>query len=237
LFTGASELDAIDYWTNVVLESAEIDALHVARYVRAPQFPEGLGMEDNYRALADEARQGALRDNRPFWDVLLRLAARKGELTDDLLARASKSHPREMDLFSIAASEIRIGALRRLVNESAEGEVCVMASKVSLVSGQMKHFPMMDLRCEVGAMPLRSVEQLANWLLPGGYSLFASGRSYHLVGTELISGSSLSNFLVRSLYAGDLVDRKYITHHLERGFCTLRISSSGQGGVPDRIQP
>lgn len=230
-------MDAIDYWADVVLKSAEIDALHVARYVRAPRFPDGFGTNGNYRDLADEARQGALRDNRPFWDVLLRLAARKGELTNDLLARASKSHPREMDLLSIAASEIRIGALRRLVDESAEDEVFVMASRVSLVGGQTKHFPMMDLRCEVGVVPLRSVERLANWLLPGGYSLFASGSSYHLIGTELISGSALSNFLVRSLYAGDLVDRKYITHHLERGFCTLRISSAGQGGSPVRIRP
>lgn len=230
-------MDAIDYWTDVVLESTEIDALHVARYVRAPRFSEGFGTDGKYCALADEARQGALRDNRPFWDVLLRLAARKGELTDDLLARASKLHPREMDLFSIAASEIRIGALRRRVDESSRDEVFVMASKVSLVNGQTRHFPMMDLRCEVGAVPLCSVERLANWLLPGGYALFASGRSYHLIGTELISGYALSNFLVRSLYAGDLVDRKYITHHLERGFCTLRISSSGQGSWPVRIRP
>lgn len=230
-------MDAIDYWTDVVLGCADIDALHVAHYVRAPRFPEGFGTEGNYHALADEAQQGALLDNRPFWDVLLRLAARKGELTDDLLARASKPHPCEMDLLSIATEEIRNGALRRLVDESVESEVFVMVSKVSMVSGQTMHFPMMDLRCEVGAVPLRSVEQLANWLLPGGYSLFASGRSYHLVGTEPISGSALSNFLVRSLYAGDLVDRKYIAHHLERGFCTLRISSSGQGSCPIRIRP
>lgn len=192
-------------------------------------------MNGNYRALADEARLGALLDNRPFWDVLLRLAARKGELTDDLLARASRPHPCKMDLISIPASEIRSGALRRLVDEAAKEEVFVIASKVSLLSNQMMHFPMMDLRCEVGSIPLCSVEKLANWLLPRGYSLFASGRSYHLVGSELMSESALSNFLIRSLYAGDLVDRKYISHHLERGFCTLRIFSSGPGGCPVRI--
>lgn len=225
-------MDSIDHWTRVVLESAEIDALHVGRYELAPKFPEGLGTEGNYHTLAEEARQSALRDNRPFWDVLLHLAARKGELTDDLLARASKSHPHEINLFPIAASEIRAGALRRLVEKSAEDEVIVIASKVSLVNGQTKHFPMMDLRCEISAVPLRSVERLAHWLLPGGYALFASGRSYHLIGSELVSGSALSNFLVHSLFAGDLVDRKYIAHHLERGFCTLRISSSRQGGSP-----
>jgi hypothetical protein len=225
-------LDVIAYWAHVVSQSAEIDTLHVGRYVRAAKFPEGFCMDGDYRPLAEEAQRGALRDDRPYWDVLLHLAARKGGLSDDLLARASKSHPQKMDLYPISASEIRTGALRRLVAQSTKDEVIVMASKVSLKNGQTKHFPMMDLRCEVTAVPLRSVKQLANWLLPGGYALFASGRSYHVIGSEPVSGSALSKFLVHSLYAGDLVDRKYIAHHLERGFCTLRVSPSRQHGSP-----
>ncbi len=225
-------MDAINYWTQIVSESDEVDTLYVGRYIHAPRFPEGLGEDDDHRQLAENAHQSALREDKPYWDSLLRIAARKGMLNAVLLARASKSHPQKMHLFPIAASEIRTGALRRLIEQSNTDEVVVMASKVRLVNGQTKHIPMMDLRCQVDTIPLRSVEQLAKWLLPSGFALFASGRSYHLIGSELVSRSELSKFLIHSLYAGDLVDRKYVAHHLERGFCTLRVSSSGQFGSP-----
>ncbi len=225
-------MDAIAYWTQVVSESAEVGALYISRYRPAPKFPEGFGTDGDYRLLAEEAQQNALRDEKPYWDALLRIAARKGMLTEDLLARASKSHPKEMHLLPIAAPVIRAGELGSFVTQTMKDEVIVMASRVSLMNGQTKHFPMMDLRCEENAASLHSVERLANWLLPCGYALFASGRSYHLIGTELVSELELSKFLIHSLYAGDLIDRKYVAHHLERGFCTLRISPSGQFGSP-----
>lgn len=230
-----NNLDAIAYWTRVSLESREIEALHVGHYLRAPRFPDGTDTDGNYRFLAEEARIAALQDHSPYWDLLLRIAARKGELTSGLLARASKPHPPRMKLFPIAASELCASALR-LVAQSSNDEVIVIASKVTLVTGRTKHFPMMDLRCKEGDIPLTSVKRLANWLLPSGYALFASGSSYHLVGSELVTASALTKFLVRSLYAGDLIDRKYVAHHLERGFCTLRISRSTQGSCPVWIQ-
>lgn len=230
-----NKLDAIAYWSNITSEYGEIDAFHMGRYKRTQKFPSSAGSDRRYRLLAEEARIGSLRDDRPYWDLLLHIAAQKGELTEDLLARASKSHPSKMQLLPVSASEIRAGALR-LVAQCSIDQVIVIASRVTLVNGQMKHFPMMDLRCGEGDVPLHSVKRLANWLLPGGYALFASGRSYHLVGTEPVSASALSKFLVRSLYAGDLIDRKYVAHHLERGFCTLRISRSAQGSCPVWIQ-
>jgi len=91
------------------------------------------------------------------------------------------------------------------------------------------HIPMMDFRVRSGGDSGRKLEFLSEALRGLGQTdgvLLDSGKSYHYFGFHLLTQCNWRKFMAQSLLLGSLVDVRYISHRLQAGTATLRLTTS-----------
>jgi hypothetical protein len=106
-------------------------------------------------------------------------------------------------------------------------------SKVLLLDGSSKHIPMLDFKVPSKQGHDELVTACLRVMGLSGY-LIDSGRSYHFIGTTLISESELLDLLSKFVLLDPISDKAWAAHQLIERSASLRISES-RGHAPQVI--
>jgi hypothetical protein len=213
-----------------------IARIRLQTYIPAPKLSERLRglLSDSDQDLLN--RVDILRQNTgvPFWDALLGIAMREGTLHSRISQAALLHDPQQKsDTYEIEASEIRAKRLQDIVDSLPQGKGLVVCSRVEMKTGDSMHIPMMDFRCPPSEPNSKAIEGLfAKTGQPSGV-LVESGKSYHLYGTSLLTGSQWVEFLALCLLFAPVTDGRYVAHRLADGECRLKIASHQERAVPN----
>ncbi len=93
------------------------------------------------------------------------------------------------------------------------------------------HLPMLDMGLPV---TVESVDTCVDAItaLGGTGLLLQSGRSYHFIGNQPISGRDLTRFLAQAQLLSPIVNTRWASHQLLDGQCALRISTDLETTLP-----
>jgi hypothetical protein len=159
----------------------------------------------------------------PFWDsLLLDLSNHPGD-APNVLRRAVRHNPQDLNSFVLHRSDVTEATLRRTIAALPGGSTLAMSSRVATTKGEVRHLPMVDFHCAACAANDHLVRAVLKELGLPGY-VAKSGRSYHFYGCTLVDEAFMMNFLARALLFGPIIDRAWIAHQLIERACGLRIS-------------
>jgi len=218
--------DAVSLWEALVGRASSVAAIYTFDYAPLSPIQQRIRLAPSEALAVDEARSASARGDVSFWDALMWNGLRRDAFSDAFLDAATTNHPRTIEAVPITREDVIDGRLRGRVQGVALDRVVAIVSRVQTVSGEIAHFPLLDLRCPVGPEGDAVAVRVASRLLKQGGVVLRSGRSYHVVGQTPVSATELHRFLAQSLFYTPVVDRRYVAHHLLRGECTLRISAS-----------
>lgn len=143
-------------------------------------------------------------------------------------------------------------AVEKVIESLDEGWNLALDSRVDLESGDVAHFPMIDLAPRKSSSALRAVKKrLAEIVVPhfGGGVILETRKSYQFLGTNLFDERRFQEFCGRAQLTGIVIltpddkpnrhrmiaDYRYISHSLIRGTTGLRISANGSKTVMPRV--
>jgi len=204
-------------------------------YKPAPGLDERLAKDEDpsyeIRDLADKLRKTY---GIPFWDAVLAICMKRGEIPDRYvdLAILHERSPDERTI-SMETSRLSVSAVESLRNELKDGAALAFSSRVKLYNGNEAQIPLMDFRCEPSETNSRIVRRALGAMGQNAGLLAESGRSYHFYGFRLQSTSEWVEFLAMAMLFSPIVDVRYVAHRLADGACRLRISSGlGKSSIP-----
>lgn len=205
----------------------EVSKITFAAYKPAPGLDARLARSadptSEVRELAERLRH---EYGIPFWDAILAISMKRGELPDryvDLAILHDKS-PDEYHI-ELAHSEVTSQRIETLLGQLREGFVLALSSKVQLKSGGFVHIPMLDFRCAPSLQNRAIVKRALGAMGEDAGLLVESGRSYHFYGVRLMSQEAWIQFLAMGILFTPIVDARYIAHRLADGACRLRIGT------------
>lgn len=174
----------------------------------------------------------AYRDNAdvPFWHSVMKTMERAGSITDELLT-AAMYHQGPGRAKVLSREMAADGYIRKL---AALHEFVGMDSMLQFDDLEM-HLPFMDFRISPSEEHTKIVVAVCKRLLPDGFVILDSGRSYHASGVVVHSKEERVVFLGRSLLFAPIVDDRYVAHQIQQESSTLRISSGGEGRIAPTV--
>ncbi len=131
--------------------------------------------------------------------------------------------------FSVPIEAINESYLLNLLKELGPDQELAFHSKVILGGNKVMHLPMIDLglkKFDKSAISALNKFQSYN---KNVFSLFDSGRSFHLYGSHLLEESQWNNFMGELLLLNEpsgpkIIDTRWVGHRLIAGYSALRLS-------------
>ncbi len=111
--------------------------------------------------------------------------------------------------------------------EKKPGEHLGIASFAKIRDGKILHIPMIDFNCPYSIENLLKIEKTLYVLAQDKGFLLESGKSYHYYGINLLSVEGWINFM-KICAEQDIIGSNWPRFQLQRGYSTLRISTSTQ---------
>jgi len=93
--------------------------------------------------------------------------------------------------------------------------------------GFIGHIPMIDFNCSYSIENILKIEKTLSLLEQRKGFLLESGKSYHFYGIDLLSVEGWVDFMKRCAEQ-DIIGKHWPSFQLQRGYSTLRISTSTQ---------
>jgi hypothetical protein len=209
--------------------------IRFARLPIPPAMQDRLPNNGEVAAIIKNSLQ--LRDSYdfPFWDGVLLLSERSGNVPDSTLIGAGFHQPLRSALqqWSCRAEEVSASQISHLEGSVHPGEILVLLSEVRIAS-EVRHIPMLDFALPSSSENDSIVHAVVSKLDVAGY-LLNSGNSYHFYGERLVETEEWRAFLGKALLFSPLVDHRWIGHQLIEGCAALRISKNSQGALPTLV--
>jgi hypothetical protein len=100
-------------------------------------------------------------------------------------------------------------------------------SRISFSDGSVFHIPMVDMGCEKIENHIDGLRSAFDDFGIPQFTLFSSGRSFHIYGHALLKPNDLIRFLGRILLLNlpgkeHVIDERWVGHRLMAGYSTLR---------------
>lgn len=211
-------MNTLDILEVIGRENKEIEAFSFHTFppqkLIQEQLPEWGDIEQKHFEQAMKVRD---RLRLPFWDAVMVTTFNNPDYSTSIL-NAALHHNQASNLFHIKTEDISGNPL--LFNNSERIAVC---SSVLMKDKQTRHIPMLDFHIPVSEVNLHVVESVCKILgLSPGYIL-NSGESYHFISSGTVTWQELYLLLSKALRFCPILDRAWISHQLEEGFCSLRV--------------
>lgn len=121
---------------------------------------------------------------------------------------------------------LSVNFVESLLHSTPEGHELSIHSTISLAGGQIRHLPMVDMSTSARAH-LEKLDPFIHEILREDIAWFASGRSFHGYGHELINSKQWVSFMGLLLLSNrkdmkPTVDPRWIGHRLVAGYSALR---------------
>ena len=218
-------------YRNLILAHEEVQLARARSYQAPPSLQQRLPMTDSVHALIETAMDRRTRTEIPFWQAMMLTILDSGVVPDDLL-NAALFHQGSGVSDDLTRGDLERGEL--------DVRACIQNSVVSLDScldleDECAHLAFMDFRvtpCEANTQLVKAVCQR---LMPDGFVVLTSTRSYHACGVALQHPNERIEFLGRSLLFSPIVDDRYVAHQLMQPSSSLRISAPTESDSTPRV--
>ena len=226
--TLVSENAAVAY-AKLILAHEGVQQVSVRTYVQPA------GIQHRIRGRSSQSLISAALGRRadtdvPFWQSLM-MTIQKNECVPDDLLDAALFHQDLSNACDLSRKDLMHGELDIYAKR---GPVTSLDSCVQLTS-KSAHLPFLDFRVQPSGPNARLVIAICRRLLPSGFIVLNSGRSYHACGVELQNSVDRIEFLAKSLLFSPIVDDRYVAHQLMQSSSALRISSSIHDGSEPEV--
>jgi len=186
-------------------------------------FSTSTKLQDRYNyttsdsaALIDEAIILKKKLGVRFWHALLTLFTRTSSVDEDLVRHAlyhqanTKYQYMEADVaFNFCMSD--------------HSTPTAINSKVVMLDGGTRHIPLLDFKVSSDQKNLKIAVAVIKALNLKGH-LIDSGKSYHFIGTNLVSESELVDILAKFSLLAPISDSAWASHQIIERSASLRIS-------------
>jgi hypothetical protein len=225
--------DAMRAVQELVRSIPAISAVRVFKYQPPPAAQLRIERNDVENRLFEKALR--LRENYqlPFWDSLLLSCFSCDQVPYSILNAAQLHVSHRSSEMEVQRSNVLDGALHRLAADLERDSSLAIVSEACTINGMNEHIPLLDFHIPHSETNQNIVITILNSLLPSGFILLRSGRSYHAWGTKTITSKDYTVFLARAMLYSPIIDRAYLAHQLIENRSALRISE----GYPDKPIP
>lgn len=152
-----------------------------------------------------------------FWEAFFTTSVKKGNLEERILLQAVH-HNRNNNYIHVLSQDL----LHFIQTNNFEN--LALNSKVELECGTNMHIPMLDFKIASEPSNLEIVKSVINALDCSG-AILDSGKSYHFIGSNLISQSKLTEILAKFILFHPISDKAWAAHQLIEGSASLRVSN------------
>ena len=210
-------------YRELILAHDGATAVWVRAYSNTPSVQARLA-EPRSRQLVDVAMAYRGDAELPFWHAMMRVIERSGKIPHELLDAA---------LFHQGPG-LSTHLSRRQLSDGELATFSKLHRYASLDSwlafdDQRGYLPLLDFRISPNEAHTKLVSALCQRLLPQGFVILDSGRSYHACGVVVHTKRERVDFLAKSLLFAPIVDDRYVAHQILQPSSTLRISGGDTG--------
>lgn len=152
-----------------------------------------------------------------FWEAFFTTSLINKSVEKRIIEQASH-HNKNNDYIHIPAKEL----LHFIRNNDYQN--LALNSKVELNCGASKHIPMLDFKIASEPSNLQLVKSVLCALGCQG-AILDSGKSYHFIGSNLISQSELTELLAKFVLFHPIADKAWAAHQIIEGSASLRVSN------------
>jgi hypothetical protein len=167
--------------------------------------------------LIDQALDTKNREGIRFWEAMLRVLAKEGASTKELIAEVFYHQPNR-DYLYVDRADIRT------FSPKLNGGAIALNSKVLLHDGSSRHLSLLDFKIRSGPQALQLAENCISALGLRGF-LLDSGRSYHFIGVDPVTESALLELLAKFVLLHPIADAAWAAHQSIERSASLRVSS------------
>lgn len=158
-----------------------------------------------------------------FWHALLTLFTRTSTV-DDQLVRHALYHQANTKYHYTDADEA--SKFCKLEHKTPTA----INSKVTMQDGSTRHIPLLDFKIDSQPNNLKIALSVISALELKGF-IIDSGKSYHFIGTNLVSESELIDILAKFSMLAPISDSAWAAHQILERSASLRISPRN-GSIP-----
>lgn len=202
-----------------LLRTLEVQEVELQTFMR-PQAFLGREVSPEAQQLGRAARLLHKTRGYGFWDEMLNSLPGASQSTRLAVLDRSLQHDRTDVSRTMAALDAFAEHVEQGLYRDLPARTVVSLSSRVVVRGGTHHLPMLDL----GTADLPTAVDVLSALDAAGV-LVSSGRSFHFVGTSLISEAELVDLLGRAQLLSPLVDHRWAAHQILDRCAALRIST------------
>lgn len=210
-----------------------IAAVRVFKYQPPPAAQLRIERSEVENFLFEKALELRRELQLPFWDSLLLSCFSCTEVPQSILDAAQLHISHRSSETEVERGSVLDGTLYKLAADRERDSSLALVSEVRTINGKNEHIPLLDFHIPHSEVNQKIVTSILHRLLPSGFILLRSGRSYHAWGTKTITLDDYPTFLARAMLYSPIIDRAYLAHQLIESRSALRISE----GYPEKPIP
>lgn len=208
--------------------------IRVAYISGAPRVQRRVEGAAKSEALIEQARQLRATSGIPFWHALFLVGETSSDGVPAPILRSALYHqdPADGEVIPIVVDDHTPERLADLAYGLEGRDALALLSHVTSPLGDELFLPMLDFTSKSSRPGSAGTVCAAMEALDVPGLLFASARSYHFYGGELVTREEQLNFWARALLMTPIVDERWIAHQIRAQVGALRISANEKGIVP-----
>jgi hypothetical protein len=154
-----------------------------------------------------------------FWDALLETLMNEGLSSTALLGEVFY-HQANRDYLFVDRAQLRDFL------SSRDDQCLALNSKVIMADGSSSHVPLLDFKIDSQLENCQLAEDCIVVLGLRG-SLLDSGRSYHFIGSDLVTENEMLDLLAKFTLLHPISDKAWAAHQLIERSASLRVTAKG----------
>lgn len=214
-----------------VPSGSTVRAMYISGAPRVQQRVEGATRSE---ALIEKARELRSSSGIPFWHALFLVGENTPEGVPTPILESALYHqdPADGEVIPLTVDDGTPERLADLAQGLRGRDSLALLSHVTSPLGAELFLPMLDFSSKSSRPGSAATVRAAMDALDAPGTLFASARSYHFYGRELVTRDEQLAFWAKALLMTPIVDERWIAHQIRAQVGALRISANEKGIVP-----
>lgn len=210
-------MDSADVIRELVRKNSSIKSCRFFSFSTSTKLQDRLREIDALKCnLIDKAQEKKKREGVRFWNALLSIFVEEGIHNQELLSEIFYHQPNR-DFAYVDRNDLEEFLATKKTTPQA------INSKVLMIDGSSKHIPLLDFKVPSKQGHDKLVADCVLTMGLRGYVL-DSGRSYHFIGSNLISESELFDLLAKFILLDPISDKVWAAHQIIERSASLRVS-------------
>lgn len=226
--------EVIDLTRRILAAVPSGSTIRVSYISGAPRVQRRVEGAARSEALIEQARELRSSSGIPFWHALFLVGETSSDGVPTPILRSALYHqdPADGGVIPLVVDDGTPERLADLTHGLQGRDSLALLSHVTSPLGDELFLPMLDFSSKSNRPGSAATVRAAAEALDAPGTLFASARSYHFYGAELVTRDEQLNFWAKALLLTPIVDERWIAHQIRAQVGALRISANEKGIVP-----